>query len=539
MLVKQLNATNPEREDELWRDYRALYEGGREFHARAHRFLLQNSSEPYDLYHRRCKDSIYRSYIGAVIDYFASQLFAVPILYKPDTGEVPEWFTDDFETDCDGQGTDILEFLRVAFIDALVTQTATVFLDFPENYGQAESKFAADEIGATDVRLKLVPRCHVLDWERDRRGRLQWWIATDSSKPRETPADKRNSTRHEWIVADRGNVQLYRAEVEDGKQLDDESTLVPVVEIRHPLKSVPVIELTVDDGLWVANRLESAQIEHFRLSSGLSWSIKRTCYAMPLFKVADPESFTPGNMGAGYYLVIKNDEDATFMAPPVSHLAITSEQIKDQKDEIFRLVSQLALGVDNNAASVGRSGESKIADAEAIRVVLRAYAALVRDFLKSILNALSEARGEATKWTVEGLDKFETLGPETLVGLLKESLALGIPSRTFRVEAKYRAAVGVLPGTDEEQRKKIRDEIEDGIDEEDDREDELNAIARGVGAGAPRGPEADRGDRGPATSADEEADQDGARGGREGGQKGSPAVPRGPGQRSTGERTGR
>ncbi len=530
MLVKQLNATNPERKADLWEDYCALYEGGHEFRERINRFLPKRAMEPWDVYRDRCKDAVYRSYIGAVIDFFAAQLFAVPILYKPDSGSMPDWFTD-FENDCDGRGTDIIELLRVTFIDALIAKTATIYLDFPDNYGKGSSRSEADAIGATDVKLRRIERAHILDWERDRRGKLQWWIAYDCSAPRETPSETRGTKRHEWIVADREQVAIYRVDVPEGKVLDEKSNVSPAVELRHALTEVPVLELTVDDGLWVANRLESAQLEHFRLSSGLSWSIKNTCYAMPVFKVADPQDFKPGVMGSGYFIAIGNHDDALFLAPPVSHLSVTAEQIKDQKDEIFRLVSQLALGVDNNAAAVGRSGESKIADAEAIRVVLRAYAALVRDFLKSILNALSKARGEDLTWTVEGLDKFETIGPETLVGLLKESLDLGIPSRTFRIEAKYRAAVGVLPGTDEEQRKTIKDEIEAGLDEEDrkleeDRknENELNAIARGTGTGTPGGPQAGAGGRGASSAAAQAEGQESAGGQGNGNPQGRPTV---------------
>ena len=35
----------------------------------------------------------------------------------------------------------------------------------------------------------------------------------------------------------------------------------------------------------VADRLESPQLEHFRLTSANDWSMRRTAYAMPVFKV--------------------------------------------------------------------------------------------------------------------------------------------------------------------------------------------------------------------------------------------------------------
>lgn len=531
MLVKQLNAESPCRDETLWRNYQALYEGGKLFHDRVKHFLPRNPQEPHDTWQLRARESVYRSYVGTVIDYFAAQMFAVPVIYKPeDDAEPPDWFQD-FENDCDGRGTDLLEFLRQSLVDALTVKVATVELDFPETYGRADSRYDADKTGASDVRLRRVERHCFLDWERDPRGNLVWSISKTTKRPRATPEDKREATLHEWRVLDREQVRIYRALVDDNKILDENSNIEPVVELRHGLDTVPTVELCIDDGLWVANRLESAQIEHYRLSSGLSWSIKRTCYAMPLFKVGDPESFSPGRMGSGYYIAISNNDSAEFLAPPTGHLSLTAEEIKNQKDEIFRLVTQMSLGVDNNAAAVGRSAESKIADAEAIRVVLRAYAAQVRDFLKNVLNLLSKARGDNTEWTVEGLDKFETLAPETLVELLTQAIQLDIPSETFQLEAKYRAAIGVVPGLDEETRGIIRDEIEQGLKEQERADEELREIARGLAGAEAEGSEEGDSGRSPAASAAEEAEQGSPNARSSGNGKGRSAI-RGRAQRS-------
>jgi hypothetical protein len=483
MRIKQLEAKHPEHEGDLWRDYEALYRGGKDFRRRVHRFLKQNPKEPLQVYENRKAEAVYRSYIGTVIDYFAALLFSVPLIYTPhlpdsdDDTEPPEWLAD-IEDDCDGSGTDLVEFLRLSLIDSMVKRSSWWLLDYPDNYGSGSNRIEADQLGATDVRLRRLCRENVNDWSRDKRGRLTWAIVRHEEKPRETPSDTRGLTLITWMVCDRHQIDYYSVELKDGERLNEEADVQPYRTVRHGLGDVPIVELDVNDGLWVANRLESPQLEHFRLSSANNWSIRRTCYAMPVFKVAEPESFGTKAMGAGYWIAIGKDESAEWIAPPTAHLAHTSKEIDAQKDEIFRLVTQMSLGVDNNAAAIGRSAESKIADAEAIQVVLRAYGARIRDVLKRTLHLLSKARGDALDWNVEGLDKFETVPAAALLEGLKIAMEIGVPSKTFKVEAKYRAATGLLPGLDQATKQLILDEIEVGVDEEDEQDEELRDMVR-------------------------------------------------------------
>lgn len=493
MKIKQLQITGPEHDGELLRDYEALYRGGKYFRARVHRFLPQNPQEPSPVYTTRQKEASFRSYVGTIVDYFTALLFASPILYKAELAgsevDNPEWF-DRFLEDCDGNGSDLVDFLRLRTADAMVKRRGWWMLDFPDNYGTAQSKADAEKDGSVWIALRGLQAEQVLDCGRDRRGRLLWAIVHQVECPRETPDDGRDEDVHTWHVLDRERVRIFEARTDKGSRLDEQKDATLVSEITHGLGDVPLVELDVQDGLWVANRLYDAQVEHFRLSSGLSWNIKRTCYAMPVFRIEDPEQFSRvQKMGAGYYLMLGKDEDMDWKGPPSAHLSVTREEIRSQKDEIFRLVTQMSLGVENNAASVGRSAESKVVDAEAIQVVLRSYGALVRDAVKKTLNLIGRARGEEFAWTVEGLDKFDTVPAETLVELLREAIDIGIPSKTFMAEAKFRAAMGLIPGIDQKTRDEIKTEIEQGLNEEENTERELIGLARRVGATAGGGPE--------------------------------------------------
>jgi hypothetical protein len=56
------------------------------------------------------------------------------------------------------------------------------------------------------------------------------------------------------------------------------------------------------------SRLASPQVSHFKKQSALNWSLSATAYAMPVAKVKDPGEFSKALMGAGYEIVIGQDD---------------------------------------------------------------------------------------------------------------------------------------------------------------------------------------------------------------------------------------
>jgi hypothetical protein len=516
MLIRTLNQKHPEYDGELWLDYEALYKSGNQFSKRIRRFLIQNPQEPDETYLNRQKEASFRSYLGTIVDYFSALLFSVQIIYKPTIGpekaevEAPEW-VQHFVDDVDGRGSDLSDFLRTCLVDACVKRKSFWLLDFPENYGKASTKLDAERSGASNVKLRMVGREQVIDWGKDKRGKLAWAIIREEDAVRYEPEETRDSKVISWTVVDRKRLRRFEVEVALSESPNQDLQIEPVFEVEHEMGEVPLVELDVEDGMWIANRVAMPQIEHFRLSAANNWSMKRTAYAMPVLHLEDPEGFRPGRMGAGYFLMLRTTEKFDWAAPPSQHFSAVTEEVRNQKDEIFRLVTQMSLGVDNNSAAIGRSAESKIVDAEAIQVILRTYANKVRDRLKLALNLLSRARGEQHEWTVEGLDRFETLSPDVLVALLKEAIGIGIPSQTFMVEAKCRVANALLPGLDSTSKQTIREEIQDGVESEEDNGNELLEIARRVGSGTQGGSEEDRRSGGNASApADELAEENGS-----------------------------
>lgn len=466
MKIKLLNTTHPERDADQLLDYQALYEGGKVFRGRVGRFLLQNPQEPGSVYIQRKAEAPYRSYIGSIVGYFASLLMTgamnatAKVAGSDSERSMPEWYRD-MERDIDGAGTPAKELWRKSVTDVQVKKQAILMLDFPETFGEGGSLAEADRIGGTDVKLRRLRREQLLDWSRDSRGVLEFVIAYETECPRENPEAERTHELHRWHVMDREKVRIFEALVAHGKTLDEAMDLQPTREIVHGLGEVPLVEMSVDDALWVADRLESPQLEHFRLTAANDWSMRRTAYAMPIFNLQDPSSFNPV-MGAGYYLKIGIDEKASFLAPPTGHIVPMANEIKAQKDEIYRLVLQMALGTDNSAGTVGRSAASKVADAEATQIILSALAERLRGFIQRALDLLSKARGEPLEWSVEGFNKHDAIPVGVIIELLSVDAVREIPSETFQAEFAKRAAMGMLPGVDAKTRDEIKEEIEVG-----------------------------------------------------------------------------
>lgn len=479
MLKTTLDITHPEHDREVIADYRALYAGGDEFKKRIVRFLHQNEMEPGPTYDLRCREASYRSYVGPIVDYFSAFLMssAFTARAKDDAGGTvePDDSYNKFNDDCDGNGTDLDAFLRARAADALVSRRAWWLLELPSDEGIAPQDRAEWEArGLGTVVVHHVHPGDVLDWSYDGAGELEWVTTFTCTRAKRDPRAPQPKMRHEWRIYDRVNVEVYAVELTAGEAMP--SDIPQVASVPHGFVGVPIVCLDVSHAFWVLNRIAAPQVEHFRLSSGLGWAIRRSCYAMPIFKLdagADGD-YRPPKMGTGYYLMIGTKDSMEWSAPPDGVFSVLRQEITSQKDEIYRMVHQMALGVENNAASVGRSGESKLADAEAIKVILTSLGALMRCAIEKTYQLISEARKDPHTWSVEGLDVYDDIDAAPLADAIASTLPLDIPSPTFLREVKTRLALALVAGADQATKDKIRTEIHKAITDEDARPQEVD-----------------------------------------------------------------
>jgi len=480
----ELNQRNPLCLGEVNR-LRALYEGGEAFKAELTHFLPQRPAEPYGRYELRRREAHYRNYIGPIIDYFAAMLFtSKPTVSanSADTGTLvtsPDDFYGEFREDCDRNGADIDSFLKGRLTEAMVTQRSWFRLHHADDQGEEAADladFQARKLG--DSWLSTVDYEDVYDWDYTDAGALEWAIVHSTKVKRSGLSGDRSMVTETWdyLLADR--VESYAITYPIIKPPKPDESVPLVGSQPHRFGAVPLIALELPVGLWVANRLGTPQLAHFRLSNAQTWGMVCTCYAQPVWKVGDPEAFNKANqtMGAGYGITIGQKDDVAWLAPPTSPFDAIAEEIKSHKDEIFRIAHQMALGVDNNAAAVGRSGESKLADAQATRIILLAYSRIVKETLEYAYDLISRARGDKYRWAIGGLDDFAAIDVGGLAEILAElETTGGIPSKTFNYEMKARLAEALLPDVEQATKETIKGEIQASLDEEEKAEAEQKA----------------------------------------------------------------
>lgn len=487
MLYKDLQARRPGVDAELLADYDALYTGGKAFRTRLSRFLPQNNNEPSDHYQARCREAHYRNYLGPIVDFFAAHLFSAPfeVRSKRD-GELVDAdpFYAQFREDCDANDTDFVDFLRGRFVEALIKGRAYWLVEMPDDGGTPpgdKAEWQARKLG--DGYVRAVPTEEVLDWECDESGALLWAIVHERETARVDWRLPRNIITETWHVFDAEYVETFEVTYDPARPPTAETDIGSTGRRPHNCNVVPLICLDIDpDGLWAANRIASPQIEHFRLSNANAWSIRRTCYAMPVLKVMDPKQ--PPAMGAGYYIMIGTGEEFGWSSPPSVPYQAMSAEVASLKDEIFRIANNMALGVDNNAAAIGRSGDSKLADARATEVVLTAYGSLIRGAAEETYEVLSDARGDTDiTWSVEGLQSFNVGDAVVLIEAATQAEVLGIPSETYQREVKTKIALSMVNDISQDVKDTIRKEIEAGVEAEVKLADEMKQ-ASAVGAAA-------------------------------------------------------
>lgn len=468
MKLSALDQKHPSHDAPRWCELEALSKGGNRFRALIAQFLPKNPSESDHVYCQRRSQAHYISYMGAITTYYVAWLFSAsmsPKAYKRGTDTpvetLPAFYGQFSEAVC--KETSLAHFVRDRFREALTTEKSHWLLEKPSNNGVVPADMAehdARDLGR--VTLKAIDRAELLDWDEDGEGRLTVVKLHTIVEDRPTWATPRGEAFVEtWRVYDAESCTTFEYRYKKGERSSDPNFQVNQLgeSVPHGFKRVPFITLGVPNELCIGEQTRDSQVEHFRLNNGLSWLIRRTCYAQPVWKLADADA-PPQIMGAGREIVIGNEDDFMWTAPPNAPFDILQKAIDAKRDEMYRIVHQLAQGLDNNAETVGRSADSKEIDAAATRILLNAYSSIVCHAVEETYETISESRGDNDyEWSVEGFEGYDTATATTLLANTALANMLSIPSQTFHKEMSTKAALALLPGADQRVKDTIRDEI--------------------------------------------------------------------------------
>ncbi len=467
MRLSILDAKHPSYDCEHWEEVEALCKGGKEFKALIWKFLPQNPVEPQDVYYQRAAQAHYTSYMGSIINLYVGWLFtgSFSVNAYDKTTQAPV-VTDEFYTEFHedvGNETSLSSFVEDRFRAALTNHKSYWLIQRPSNDGVApETAAEYDARGLGRASLTAIERHEVYDWQHDESGQFEWVILHTCYDVRESWAADRSLTVETWRVYDRENVFTYQYTYKKGQRTHDANFEVAQLgsAVPHGFKRVPVVCLHIPRELTIGEQVYAPQLEHFRLDNALSWLIRRTCYAQPLFNIEDGER--PPTMGAGYAIVLGPNDKMGWTSPPVAPFDILQKTIDAKRDEIYRVVQQLAQSVSNNAETVGRSAASKEIDSASTRIMLNAYGVLVSKPIEETYEIISEARGEYSyEWSVDGFSGYDTATVGTLLANAHSARALGIPSTALHKELCTKVALAMLPEADQRIKDTIRQEISD------------------------------------------------------------------------------
>lgn len=495
----------------LWQELDDLYRGGYQILEHAERYLKQHVGEHMDRYRERLQLCGYIGYFGEIVDFYASSLFSHKLAVTPSKGsaQVDDAVYEEFFRNADLAGRPFAQVLKDAVTTAMVMKRGLIAVDFPVAAVDVRNRRDEERFGLGRPYIYELPLPMLINWEyRDqitRRvqirgedgvdlevGRFEFAVLKVCSRRQPSPYQQRGAAVEEykvWRRDDDGSVvwELYRVpELREGQTLSDDVEIPMVAAGVTSFQEIPIIEVTLPDGLWIGNTVGPLNKEHFQRRSGLASSQQKALFEIPWVKLG-PEI---GGVGMALpaeraqdphrgddpraqferrgYMVLGAQDDMGFAGPSGAVYTIVEAQLEKLVDEMHRVTHRMAASVSSTASAVGRSGASKELDRADTAIVLMAYGAVVRDVAVRIVDTISDARGEAvTEWIAHGLDHFEYGDRAALLEEGIQLAALQIPSRTARIELTTRTLLGLLANASPDVQQRIRDEVAEAVTAEE------------------------------------------------------------------------
>jgi hypothetical protein len=409
----------------MWRQYRDLYAGGERFRQNASDYLVRRQKEPEKVYQERLARVFYENYIGSIIDWYAATLMRrEPMLQFEGNDERAKAFYNLLSDDCDLKGTNLHEFFRRQFVQALVAGVSYLVVDFPRVNVPVLSRAEEDASGKSRAYLVDYGADEVINWNYDQNGGMDWVVIRTSCLQQSRVTDAKWEKETRWIYYDRENYEVYRKAGEaNGIDLIDAG--------RHGLASlhrVPVFEMRVSEGLWLMNKAALLQLEHFNKSNALGWALTMGLFATPVIYSEKPFSQV---VGESYYIQMGKDDRFGWTEPEGKVYQIAADNLVRLKEEIYR-VCYLLSQAGSPGMDMRSSGLSKQRDFSVTQEVLRGYGDMVKDGMKQVLRAVAEARQDGVEIDVSGMDEFDIGDFGAELEDARKLLELGIGSETLK-----------------------------------------------------------------------------------------------------------
>ncbi len=449
MNAEQLNATHEEYDGPGLAKLRALHEGRKLWHAIAKSpeagWFPKRWAEPDDVFIERRAMLTYNNHAGGIVEMFAALLFAE----APTIDGLPasEYYAG-FLKNVDGKSSSWARWWRERVLDALIGKRAYAWVNAPARPEGVElgSLGAETLAGALDLFLVGLKPEQVINWSEDEAGRLTAVMVKDRRTEWAGP-DTGNVTVLRWRFIDNTVIHTWEWKAKKGQPAPKDKEDVPEVlpAITHKFGRIPVVRLELSPGLWAMGKLEDPAVAHMRARNEYTWALHQA--ANELLTITSKSQDSIPTLGHGHYLQLTRDGDGAdevnYVGPTGVAFDYLQKDVADTRDELFRVVQQMAMSVDQDASQVRQSGESKAQDWKALEVILVSLAAPVLVAMTETLGVIVRARRDKGAPAVSGLDNWQL---EDVLTFL-ENVALADPfikSETWSKTVALRAAQRIL-----------------------------------------------------------------------------------------------
>jgi hypothetical protein len=462
-----------------WAKLRALYAGG--YHLLDDRKLLEqlmpiHAGEEDLVYDERLKRAFYIPYFGQLVDFICAALASDPVKIESNP-KGDDTFYSAFFANClkpGGKRLSVNQLLREQVLTALLCRRSWVLVDLPsveKDDPEPKSAFEEEQLGRLDAYALPVEPESVIDWERDDAGELEWANLCQVERARPSIDADRNHVRETYTIYDRQGWQRFLVEYDvDKGPPDAKKEIPPAAAGPHSFGRVPLVGLRLPFGLWAGNKLESIAREHFNKRNALSWGEYRSLFQMLAVMLEpqhatselteDPDRAVRQPVGPGRVMVLAGNDKVQYLSPAAEPFRVAMEDLAVLRDEMHRVMHQMALSVDNSGAALQRSAKSKQVDQGSTAVVLRDLGRRAREHLQAIYEMVSLGRREKLDWSASGMDQFDEVSMDQFVTEASLVETISIPSQSFQADYKFELARRLVPGATDERLALYKSEIE-------------------------------------------------------------------------------
>ena len=448
---------------EMWRRYWDFYVGGEQLRRNAGLYLMRRQKEPNDVYAERLSRAFYENYLGSCIDWYAATVFRSrpPMEFRTADASAQAFYAA-FVEDCDRRGASLLDTVRGTFIQTLAFGEGYLLIDFPKVNAEAQSRAEEDAIGKSRAYLAPFSPLDLRNWKTDSRGAFEWVLLKTEQSFQEAFDRPGTVTEERWTYYDRTHYRVYarRKGADASAATPQGDGVVLLEEGLHGLaaiEQVPLVRMSVSDGLWLGNKAALLQQEHFNKANALSWALHMGLFAMP---VIYSEREWQQIVGEAYYIQLGPEDKFGWTEPEGKVFQIAADNLDRLKDEIYRVCYLMTQAGGREARHLGQSGASKKRDFAVTHEVLRSYGATVKGFLQRILQSIAAARKDEIVLTISGMDDFDAPNLEDEVEAVRGLKDLGIGSPRLEKEASKRVAMRYLDSASQETKNQVLAEIE-------------------------------------------------------------------------------